>query len=135
MLKVTIKFTGFLLFCCALGMGCGHVDDNRKDKDAALNSADSLSELRIDSAYKAITDSCDTLRVHLVPLLVDSLMKGDTAYMNKFFNRGSLFIDSNKKVENVVRQLQADCDSNLRRETYKRASLLKQPKRAKGTRR
>lgn len=123
MLKVTIKFTGLLLFCCALGMSCGHVDDNHKDQDAALNRADSLSELRIDSAYKAIGDSCDTLRVHLVPRFVDSLVKGDTAYIEKFFNSESLFIDSNKKVENVVRQLQADCDSGLRREAFKRVAL------------
>jgi len=134
MLKVTIKFTGCLVFCLALGVGCGPADDSEQEKDAALHRADSLSEARIDSAYKAIGDSCDTLRVHLVPGFVDSLMKGDTAYMDEYFNSGTPFIDSNKKVEKIVRQLQADCDSNLRRETFKRMELLRRSGKRKGAR-
>jgi len=129
MLKVTIKFAGFLVFYLALGLGCGPVDDSEKEKDAALHQADSLSEARIDSAYKAIGDSCDTLKVHLVPRFVDSLIKGDTAYMDEYFKSGSTFIDSNKKVEKIVRQLQVDCDSNLKREAYRRFSLLRRSKR------
>ena len=118
-----------MFFYCTLALGCGRAAGNEMEKDAALHRADSLSEARIDSAYKAITDSCDTLRVHLIPRFVDSLMKRDTAYMDNFFNSECLFIDSNKKVEKIVRQLQADCDSNLRKETYKRARLRLQLKR------
>jgi len=133
MLKVTIKFTGWLFFYFVLSLGCGHADDSDADKDAALHRADSLSEARIDSAYKAITDSCDTLRVHMMPRFVDSLMKKDTAYMDSFLNSRSLFIDSNKKVEKIVRELQADCDSGLRRETFKRKELIMRSKKvAKG---
>ena len=124
MLKVTIKLPALLFFYCTLSLGCGSADDNNIDKDAALHMADSLSEARIDSAYKAIGDSCDTLKVHMIPRFVDSLMKGDTAYIDKFFNRYPTFIDSNKKVEKIVRQLQADCDSALRKETFKRGQLL-----------
>ena len=131
MLKVTIKLPACLFFYCTLVLGCGPAASNEMEKDAALNLADSLSEARIDSAYKAITDSCDTLRVHLIPRFVDSLMKRDTAYMDSFFKSGSLFIDSNKKVEKIVRQLKADCDSALIRETFKWLNLLQRPKRGK----
>jgi len=129
MLKVTIKLPLWPFFCWVLSEGCGHADDNRNDKDAALHIADSLSEARIDSAYKAITDSCDTLKVHMVPRFVDSLMHGDTVYMDEFFNKEPIFIDSNKKVEKIVRQLQADCDSGLRREAFKRMEKIKRTKK------
>jgi hypothetical protein len=136
MLKVTIKFAGFLFFYCLLGPGCGHPNDNDNDKDAALHRADSISEAKIDSAYKAIADSCDTLIVHRVPQFADSVMKGDTVYMDKFFAGETLFMDSNKKVERIVRQLQADCDSGLRKEVFKKVQLLQRSKRAgKGIRR
>lgn len=129
MLKVTIKLTAFLFFYCVLGVGCVDTVDNEKDKDAALQMADSLSEAKIDSAYIAIKASCDTLRIHMVPRFVDSLAKGDTAYMDSFFDSKSVFIDSNKKVERIVRLLQAECDSDLRKEAFKRMSLLNRPNR------
>ena len=133
MLKVTIKFTSVLFFYSALSLGCGNTGDSEKDKDAALHIADSLSEARIDSAFEAIKDSCDTLTVHLVPRFVDSLTKGDTTYMDSVFNSRSIFIDNNKKVEKIVRQLQVDCDSALRRKAFKRVELMKRSKRgAKG---
>ena len=131
MLKVTIKFLLCLLFCCGLNFGCSDAGKDDIEKDAALHIADSLSEARIDSAYKAITDSCDTLRVHKIPVFVDSLMKGDSAFMNKFFNSEAAFVDSNKKVEKIVRQLQDDCDAALRRETFKKLELRLRPKRRK----
>ena|SRR5882757_8773692 len=134
MLKVTIKLPLCLFFYCALGLGCNNKDNTDNEKDAALHLADSLSEARIDSANKAISDSCDTLRVHMIPRFVDSLIKRDTIYMDKFFNNESAFIDSNKKVEKIIRQLQADCDSNLRTEAFKKSATSAKIKARKGTR-
>ncbi|MBL7703189.1 MAG: hypothetical protein JNM14_13130 [Ferruginibacter sp.] len=88
---------------------------------------DSVSETRIDSAYAIIKDRCDTLMVYQVPQMVDSLLK-DSALLQTFFNNTPLFTDADKKVEKVIRQLQADCDSNLLKETYRRALLQKQSK-------
>ena len=132
MLKVTIKLPSCLFFYCTLALGCGPAAGNEMEKDAALHRADSLSEARIDSAYKAIGDSCDSMKLHLVPRFVVSLVKGDTAYLDKYFNSKSLFIDINKKVEKIVRQLQADCDSNLLREVYKMLPLRKRKRPIKG---
>ncbi len=128
MLKVTIKFAVPLIFLGSLAAGCAD-KKNDNDEDVLLHRADSLSEARIDSAYIAIKDSCDELLVHKVPRFVDSLLKGDTAFMNRFFDSIPLFNDADKKVEKIVRQLQADCDTSLQRETYKKARLLRRPKR------
>ena len=129
MLKVTIKFTVCSIFCSVLTGGCGP-DHKVDDIDADRRRADSISEVRIDSAYKAISDSCDSMRMHKLPRFADSLIKGDTAYMNAFFDSGGLFQDVDQKVEKVVRQLKADCDTNLRRETYKTAQHLQKARRS-----
>jgi hypothetical protein len=88
---------------------------------------DSVSEARIDSAYAIIKDRCDTLMVQQVPQMVDSMIK-DSALLKTFFDSTKLFTDADKKVEKVIRQLQADCDSNLLKETYRRALLQKRSK-------
>lgn len=128
MLKVTIKFNVRLFICCFICTGCGHVK-NDKDRETAMRRSDSMSEARIDSAYRTITQNCDTSRVHLVPRFVVALMKGDSLCMDRFFDNEIPYIDSNKKVEKVVRQLQMDCDSDLRRVTINKVRLLKKKKK------
>ncbi len=62
------------------------------------------------------------MMVHQVPQMVDSLLK-DPAFLQHFFDTADLYQDANKKVEKIIRQLQADCDSNLLKETYRIAQL------------
>ena len=86
------------------------------------HNKDSVSEARIDSAYAEIKGNCDTLMVYQVPKMVDSLLK-DSNLVFAFFDTTNLFNDADEKVQKVVRQLIADCDTNLLKETYKRARL------------
>ena len=121
MLKVTLKFSFYsvIILCC----GCWGGDKATTELEIQ-RVADSLSEARIDSAYAAIKSQCDTMMVYQVPQMVDSLLK-DSALLQTFFDTGKLYNDADKKVEKVIRQLQADCDSNLQKETY-RIALLRQ---------
>jgi hypothetical protein len=121
MLKVTLKFIFYfviLLFC-----GCSGADKPQPEFEMQ-RIKDSVSEARIDSANAAIKSQCDTLMVHQVPQMVDSLLK-DSALLLKFFDTVNLYNDADKKVEKIIRQLQADCDTNLLKETY-RIALLRQ---------
>ena len=124
MLNVTIKFTVYCVFF--LFSGCGAPPEQGPDLPA-MRHADSLSEARIDSAYAAIRSGCDTLIKYKAKALADSLRK-DSTYLLHYFGAKKTFIDADEKVEKVVRQLQADCDSNLLRETYKIARQQKQSK-------
>jgi hypothetical protein len=124
MLKVTLKFSFYcvIVFCC----GCSETGKGRPELEIQ-HVADSLSEVRIDSAYAAIKSQCDTMMVHQVPLMVDSLLK-DSALLLHFFDTGKLYSDADEKVEKVIRQLKSDCDSSLLKETYRRARLLQKLK-------
>ena len=119
MLKVTIKFTIYCVFF--LFYGCW-VGQKKNTEQETLHFNDSVAEWRIDSAYTEIQSNCDTMLVYQVPRMVDSLLK-DTALLQLFFGRNNLYTDADKKVEKVIRQLQADCDSNLLKETYRIARL------------
>ncbi len=125
MLKVTIKFTGGLLLLFFLSCNAGN---NRKNPEIDTLVADSVSEARIDSAYRAITDSCDSFFVHKVPRLVEMLEHQDSSAVKRLIDTPALFKDANKKIEKVIRQLKADCDSNLLKETYRRWLFLQQAK-------
>ena len=83
---------------------------------------DSASEASIDSAYAAIRSACDTLMVYQVPQMVDSFLK-DPALLQPFFSQHDRYSSTDEKAEKVIRQLQADCDSSLLKETYRRARL------------
>jgi hypothetical protein len=124
MLKVTLKFS----FYCVIMLfwGCSG-QDNKPTGFEIQRMKDSISEARIDSANAAIKTQCDTLMVYQVPKMVDSLLK-DSALLQQFFNNAALYNDADEKVEKVVRQLQADCDSNLLKETYRIARLRQKPK-------
>jgi len=98
-------------------------DNNVHTKERTLQMSDSLTELKIDSAYKAITDRCDTLMVKLVPLMVDTLLKNDSCRLNIFFDTQAIHT-GDAKADKVIAQLRADCDSSLLKETYKRRLLL-----------
>ncbi len=115
MLKVTLKF----IYCCVIFLlwGCSGGDKALPEFEIQ-RIRDSVSEARIDSANAAIKSQCDTLIVHQVPQMVDSLLK-DSALLRTFFDTVNLYTDIDKKVEKVIRQLQADCDSNLQKETYR----------------
>ena len=131
MLKVTIKFTAvvfFLIAGCCVALSACKMGTNREQEDESVQKKDSISEARIDSAYLAINNACDTALLHIVPRLTDSLLRGDSIYLKTFFDSVALYTDADKKVEKVVRQLKADCDSNLLKETYKRVRLLQRPK-------
>ena len=122
MLKVTIKFTALAFFL--LLQSCKTGNNNKAEEEKKLLQADSLSEARIDSAYAAINNACDTLLVHEVPKMVELLKSKDTNAIRKIFDTAVLFVDADKKVEKVIRQLKADCDSSLLKETYRRLRLL-----------
>lgn len=70
--------------------------------------------------------------LYQVPAMVDSLLK-DSLSVFHFFDPSKRFTDSDKKVEKLIRQLQADCDSSLLKETYKRARLRQKVKPVRRT--
>ncbi len=115
MLNVTIKFAVYCLFF--LFLGCTEAKKEGPDLEI-LHRADSASEARIDSAYTVIRQNCDTLVKYKASALADSLLK-DSLALKKYFDSTALFSDADQKVQQVIRQLQADCDSNLQRETYR----------------
>ena len=130
MLNVTLKFS---LYCILFLMGGCSVPVKEPSELDIQHFKDSVSEARIDSAYAAIRSNCDTLMIYQVPQMVDSFLK-DSALLQTFFNKNNLYSSTDKKAEKVIRQLQADCDSNLLKETYRRAQLrqkLKQVRRKK----
>ena len=119
MLKVTLKFS----FYCVIILLCGCGAGEKPERELKIQHIkDSVSEARIDSAYTSIKSQCDTLMVNQVPEMVDSFLK-DAALLHFFFDSTAVYRDADKKVEKVIRQLQAECDSNLQRETYRRALL------------
>lgn len=124
MLKVTLKFSFYCVII--LCWGCSGADKAQPELEIQ-RMKDSVSEARIDSAYAAIKSQCDTLMVYQVPKMVDSLLK-DSSLLQHFFDTATLYTDADEKVEKVIRQLQADCDSSLQKETYRRARLLQQLK-------
>ena len=119
MLNVTLKFSFYCVIF--LFLGCSEVE-NKPSAFQIQHFTDSVSEAVIDSAYAAIRNGCDTMMVYQVPQMVDSLLK-DSALLKTFFNKNNLYTSTDKKSEKVIRQLQADCDSNLLKETYRRAQL------------
>ena len=119
MLKVTLKFSFY--YVIMLFWGCSG-QDKKPTVFEIQRMKDSVSEVRIDSANAAIKTECDTLMVYQVPKMVDSLLK-DSALLQNFFDTNFVYNDADKKVEKVVRQLQADCDFNLLKETYRIARL------------
>ncbi len=119
MLKVTLKF----IFYCVFLLFCGCWNAVKEPQTLEMQHYnDSVSEARIDSAYIEIRSNCDTMMLYRVPLMVDSFLK-DSALLQTFFDSGKLYSDADKKVEKVIRQLQADCDSSLQKETYRIARL------------
>lgn len=127
LLKVTLNFS---IYCFIVVFAGCNGEEKPQTELEIQRIKDSISEARIDSAYALINDRCDTLLVHQVPKMVDSLLK-DSALLQTFFDTTQLFTDADKKVEKVIRQLQADCDSNLLRETYKQARLRPKTKPAR----
>lgn len=126
MLNVTLNFAVY----CVILVFSGCVEHTEKPPPQEIQHYnDSIAEVRIDSAYREIRSACDTLLVYQVPKMVDSLLK-DSGLLRVFFNTGNLYSDADKKVEKVIWQLQADCDSNLLRETYRRARLRQKLKPA-----
>lgn len=125
MLKVTIKLAVYCIIF--LFLGCTEPKKEVPELEV-LHYADSTSEARIDSAYAAIGSNCDTLLKYKAPVMADSLQKDSTA-LKKIFD-SVLYTDADEKVEKVIRQLQADCDSNLLKETYRIIRLRKQAKPA-----
>lgn len=119
MLNVTLKFT----FCSVFFLFGGCSEGAKEPSVIEIQHfSDSLSETTIDSAYAEIRKACDTMMVYQVPKMVDSLLK-DSALLQAFFNKNNLYSSTDKKAEKVIRQLQADCDSSLLKETYRRAQL------------
>jgi len=124
MLKVTLIFS---LYCvCSIVYSCNY-DEKAPSVQQIQHYQDSLSEVRIDSAYSQIKMNCDTKLVYQLPVMVDSFLKDSTLIFH-FFDTAFLYSDANKKVEQVVRQLLADCDSNLLKETYRIARLRQKAK-------
>ncbi len=119
MLNVTLKFS----FCCIFFLFSGCAEGVKEPSAMEIQHfKDSASEASIDSAYTAISSACDTMMVYQVPQMVDSLLK-DSALLQTFFNKNNVYSSTDEKAEKVIRQLQADCDSSLLKETYRRAQL------------
>lgn len=114
MLNVTIKFTVYCLFFSVFGC---QAPQNQQTDLSKQHYADSLSEARIDSAYAAIRNNCDSLLQYKAPAMADSLLK-DSSLPEIFFDTVP-YTDPDEKVQRVIRQLKADCDSNLLKETYR----------------
>ncbi len=126
MLKVTLKF----IFYCVIFLFGGCKEAEKQPDDMLIQHyKDSVSEARIDSAYLAIKSNCDTLMRKQMPQMVDSFLK-DSALLKAFLSPAERYSDVDKKVERVVRQLQAECDSNLQKETYRIARLRPKAKKA-----
>lgn len=123
MLKVTIKLAVYCIIF--LFLGCNEPKKEVPELEI-LHNADSTSEARIDSAYAAIRSNCDSLLKYKAPVMADSLLK-DSAYLKKIFDT-ALYADADEKVEKVIRQLQADCDSSLLKETYRIVRLRQKAK-------
>ena len=98
--------------------------NNRRKEEKTENAADAVAESRIDSAFSAITKACDSLLVHKVPEMIERLKVHDSTVLQQFIDSTTLYKGENKKVERVIRQLKADCDSSLLKETYRRWRLL-----------
>ena len=127
LLKVTLKFS----FYCVIILWCGCTDVEKPLANLEVQRLkDSISEARIDSAYASIKSGCDTLLVHQVPQMLDSFLK-DPALLQAFFDSGGVYRDVDPKVEKVTRQLLADCDSSLQKETYRRALLRQKAKQVR----
>ncbi len=127
MLNVTLKFSFYclaLIFCSCAGK------ENKPTAMEVQHFEDSVSEARIDSAFALIKTNCDTLMVKQIPQMVDSFLK-DSALLDDFFVGNNVYTDPDKKVEKVIRQLLADCDSSLQKETYRIAQLRLRSKQVK----
>ena len=125
MSKVTLKFTA-LLFLTVLASCSGSTDEHTKED--TLRIKDAASEKVIDSAYAVITRECDSLLQFKVPLLVDSLLKNDSLKLGSVYDTGIVYNGQDEKAEKIIRQLRADCDSSLLKETYKRYRQQQPPK-------
>jgi hypothetical protein len=121
MFKVTLK--SFVAIFLVVITACNEPADEHTKEDT-LKMADAASEARIDSAYKAINRICDSLTQFKVPVMADSLLKNDSLNLAIYFDTAQ-FTSDDKKAETIIRQLQADCDSNLQKETYKRYQQLR----------
>ena len=125
MLKVTLKFAVVLLL---ITLASCTDSTGKHTKEDTLRIADAASEKVIDSAYAVITKECDSLLQFKVPLLVDSLLKNDSLKLGSVYDTTIVYNGQDEKAEKVIRQLRADCDSSLLKETYKR---LQQQQRLK----
>lgn len=123
MFKVTLKFAAISFFLASCS---GYADEHNKED--TLRIKDAASEKVIDSAYAAITRECDSLLQFKVPLLVDSLLKNDSLKLGSVYDTMIFYNGQDEKAEKVIRQLRADCDSSLLKETYKRLQQQQRPK-------
>ena len=125
-LKVCIKFS--LGICLLLNvLACNNVQVNEEEQ-IKQHFTDSIAEIRIDSANRAIASECDTLMKYKVPELVTALLKKDSLFVERFSDSLCNYTDSVPRAEKVIRQLKVDCDSSLLKETYKRVQLLQKVK-------
>lgn len=72
MLNLTQKIVFPLLL---LLLGCQNRQDNERYQQLLRQQVDKAAEARIDSANAAIQRRCDSLLVHQVPLLADSIVQ------------------------------------------------------------
>lgn len=140
--RYRVKIIIFLLLA-----GCHSSPDKQQDQLYLEHIADSTTEASIDSAYAVIKNNCDTMLKYNVPLMADSITKNILHSKNNQPKDSSLIItvDSFMKMYNgirekiqgnysekaitVIRQLKADCDTSLQKETYNRVRQLLPAKR------
>ena len=112
---------------------CHSQSHPQEDPLKLQHETDSSTEATIDSAYAVIKSNCDTMLKYNAPAMADSIMKSLRHLKNKQPTDSllNIMIDSimsinvhhevnnqTEKAKMVIKQLNADCDSNLRKETY-----------------
>lgn len=117
-----------VIFCLVV-LSCQPRKAGEADLSAAAQSyTDSATEARIDSVYAELKPYCDSILKNQVPLVARALVKGDSTLYKTMFDSITLYSDTNKKAEKVIRRLQEDCRASWLAETYRITRSLKPTK-------
>lgn len=113
---------------CTLVLSCQQRNTRQEDPVAGQLRSDSATEARIDSVYAELKPYCDSVLKNEVPVMAKALVNGDSSLFKTIFDSITLYSDTNKKAEKVIRRLQEDCRANWLTETYRITRSLKPSK-------
>ncbi len=111
----------FLIFTAA---GCiNHAEEQQYMRHRAEDAA---VEARIDSAYPLLVAQCETLRVHRLRVMIDSVLQLPAAVVDSTealweqqVQADTVMPPGAGKAERIMYELRRDCYTNLLRETYR----------------